>query len=73
MQVMKISPTGRAGLFLAPPQQTQTLNTMSEKESVFQKREMNLINVNDGAVKHNSLWVIYAKIVFKVVWREVPE
>lgn len=34
---MKISPTGRAGLFLAPPQQTQTLNTMSEKESVFPK------------------------------------
>lgn len=64
---MKISPTGKAGLFLALPQHTQTLNTMSEKESMPQKREVNLINMNDGAVKHNSLWVIYAKIVFKVV------
>lgn len=32
-----------------------------------QKRQVSLINMNDGAVKHNSLWVIYAKIVFKVV------
>lgn len=67
MQVMKISFTGRAGLFLTLPQHTETLNVISEKESVSQKREVNLINMNDGAVKHNSLWVIYAKIIFKVV------
>lgn len=56
-----------AGLFLALPQRTQTLNTMSEKESMSQKREVNLIKMSDGAVEHNSLWVIYVKIVFKVV------
>lgn len=37
-----------AGLFLALPQHMQTLNAMLEGKSMSQKREVNLINVNDG-------------------------
>lgn len=57
-----------AGLFLALSQRTQTLNTMLERKSVSQKREVNLINMNDGAQTRDSLWIFtsYAKIVFKV-------